>query len=101
MNLGTSIRQLRKGLTPKISQSDYAISIGITQSYLSHIENGNKEPSIALLKVISEKHDLPMPVLLFMSIDEEDVQPHKLQAFKMIKPSVDALINQVFIDKTY
>jgi len=99
MNLGKSIRTLRKSLTPKVTQAEYAESIGITQSYLSCIENGEKEPSTDLLKKIADKHETPMPVFLWMSMDENDVHPSKLAAFKLLKPSVDALMNGFFIEK--
>lgn len=96
MNLGKSIRTLRKSLTPKVTQAEYAESIGITQSYLSCIENGEKEPSTALLKTIGEKHDTPMPVLLWMSMEESDIASHKVASFRILKPAVDALLNDLF-----
>lgn len=97
MNLGKSIRTLRKSLTPKVTQAEYAESIGITQSYLSCIENGEKEPSTDLLKKVADKHDVPMPVFLWMSMDENDISPKKLPSFKLLKPSIDALLNEFFI----
>lgn len=98
MNLGKSIRTLRKSLTPKVTQAEYAESIGITQSYLSCIENGEKEPSTDLLKKVAEKHQTPMPVFLWMSMDETDVPKRKLEAYRLLKPSIDALLKEFFIE---
>lgn len=39
----------------KLTQSDFAEKIGISQSLLSYLENGSKEPSFTLAKTISEK----------------------------------------------
>ena len=97
MNLGKSIKNLRKSLSPKVGQIEYAESIGISQTYLSHIDSGKKEPSMTLLKLISDKHAVPMPVFLWFSLDEADVHPEKLYAFKILKPSVDALLKEFFI----
>ena len=100
MNLGKSIKTFRKSLQPKVSQRDYAKSIGITQSYLSHIEAGNKEPSTSLLKIIADRHNTPMSVFLWFSTEEQDISPSKLDSFKILKPSIDALLMEFFVDKT-
>lgn len=97
MNLGKSIRTFRKSLKPKVGQREYAESIGISQAYLSHIESGKKEPSTTLLKLIADKHDTPMPVFLWFSLEEGDVHPNKIETFKMLKPSLDALLNEFYI----
>lgn len=99
MNLGKSIRTFRKSLIPKVGQREYAESIGISQTYLSHIESGKKEPSTTLLKLIADKHNTPMPVFLWFSMEEQDVNPEKAEIFKMLKPSVDALLNEFFTTK--
>jgi len=99
MNLGKSIRTFRKSLTPKVGQKEYAESIGISQTYLSHIESGKKEPSTTLLKLIADRHNTPMPVFLWFSTEEQDIHPEKLEFFRMMKPSIDALLKEFFIDR--
>ena len=51
MNLGNVIKNTRKkkGQT----QTEFASLCGITQTYLSQIENNSKEPNLSILKVIS------------------------------------------------
>ncbi len=94
MNLGYQIKNIRKqkGLT----QAEFALSIGITQTYLSQIEGNLKEPNLSTLKSISVGLDVPLPILFFLSMTEEDVKPNKRNAFKIISPSVNSLVNEFF-----
>lgn len=94
MDLGTVIKKSRKqkGLT----QIEFASSCGITQTYLSQIEGNLKEPNLSTLKSISDCLDLPLPVLFFLSMTEEDVQPDKRKAYGIISPSVKLFMNEFF-----
>ena len=82
----------QKGLT----QSSFASLCDITQTYLSQIENNQKEPNMSTLKRISDVLDVPLPILFFLSMDEEDVTPEKREAFKLVNPSVNSLVNEFF-----
>ncbi|MEE1897282.1 helix-turn-helix transcriptional regulator [Flavobacterium rakeshii] len=94
MDLGTAIKKIRKqrGQT----QTEFANSCGITQTYLSQIENNNKEPNLSTLKEISFNLDVPLPILFFLSLNEDDISIEKRQAFEIISPSVKLLINEFF-----
>lgn len=94
MNLGNIIKSIRKqkGQT----QGEFAVSCGITQTYLSQIESNLKEPNLSTLKSISEKLDVPLPILFFLSMTEEDVQPDKRKAFQIVSPSVKSLVHEFF-----
>lgn len=94
MNLGTTIKDIRKkrGQT----QTEFAASVGITQTYLSQIENNNKEPNLSTLKDISDKLDLPLPILFFLSLNEDDISPDKRKAFEIVNPSVKSLVDEFF-----
>ncbi|KAF2334558.1 helix-turn-helix domain-containing protein [Flavobacterium nitrogenifigens] len=94
MNLGSVIKDIRKqkGQT----QTEFASSCGITQTYLSQIENNTKEPNLSTLKEISSKLDIPLPILFFMSLNDDDIAPEKRKAFEIINPSVKSLINEFF-----
>lgn len=94
MDLGSQIKNIRKqkGLT----QAEFALSIGITQTYLSQIEGNLKEPNLSTLKAISEGLGIPLPILFFLSMTEEDVKPAKRNAFKIVSPSVNSLVNEFF-----
>ena len=75
---------------------EFAQSCGITQTYLSQIENNQKEPNLSTLKDISKNLDIPLPILFFLSLNEEDIPQEKRQAFEIISPSVKSLINEFF-----
>lgn len=94
MDLGNIIKSIRKqkGQT----QGEFALSCGITQTYLSQIEGNLKEPSLSTLKSISENLNIPLPILFFLSMTEDDVQPNKRQAFEIIRPSIKSLVNEFF-----
>jgi transcriptional regulator with XRE-family HTH domain len=94
MNLGLAVKTLRKnkGLT----QGNFCEMVGITQSYLSQVENGNKEPSIDVVKKIADALGTPMPVLFWFTLTEEDVDESKVEVFKLLKPSVDSLVDAFF-----
>lgn len=94
MNLGNVIKNIRKqkGQT----QGEFAESSGITQTYLSQIENNLKEPNLSTLKSISQSLDIPLPVMFFLSLTDEDIQTDKKESFELIKPSVKLLVDEYF-----
>ncbi|RZJ63471.1 MAG: XRE family transcriptional regulator [Flavobacterium sp.] len=94
MDLGTVIRDIRK--VKGQTQTEFAITCGITQTYLSQIENNGKEPNLSTLKIIAEHLEVPLPILFFLSLDEDDISIEKRQAFEMLSPSVKKLINDIF-----
>lgn len=97
MNLGEAIKMARK--QRGLKQNTFAEMCDITPAYLSMIENNQKEPTIATVKIIGEKLNIPAPFLFFMAIDEEDIKPEKREAFKLISPALKSLIGEFFIDK--
>lgn len=94
MNLGLAIKSIRK--QKGLKQNQFAELCEITPSYLSQIENNNKEPNLSILKTISNKLGTPLPILFFLSLDNDDVNPEKKEAFEMIAPSIKSLVNQFF-----
>ncbi len=94
MNLGNTIKDIRKHKS--YTQTEFALECGITQTYLSQIENNQKEPNLSVLKTIAEKLAIPLPILFFLSITEEDVQPGKREIFNVISPTVKNIINEIF-----
>jgi transcriptional regulator with XRE-family HTH domain len=95
MNIGSTIRTLRKSKFPKLTQSKFAKSVGTTQTYLSQIECGNKNPSFGILESISKELDVPLPILSWLSIEESDVKKEKLEIFRLLKPTIDNMIYEL------
>lgn len=97
MDLGTTIKNVR--IQNGYKQIEFAKICDISQTYLSQIENNVKEPNISTLRIISEKLDVPVPVIFFLSITEEDIKPEKIEAYKHLAPSLKSMINEFFNTK--
>ena len=61
-----------------------------------YIEYNQKEPNLSTLKDISKNLDIPLPILFFLSLNEEDIPQEKRKAFEIVSPSVKSLINEFF-----
>lgn len=96
MNIGQVIKDFRK--QKGIKQGEFAELCHVSQTYLSLIENNQKEPNLSLLKTIAEQLEIPLPILFFLSLDENDVPEQKKDIFKILEPSLKGLIAQIYID---
>jgi len=94
MNLGHTIKTIRK--QRQYTQDEFASACSITQTYLSQIENNLREPNLSVLKTIAEKLSIPLPVLFFISLNEEDVQPDKREMFRKLDPLIKRIIDELF-----
>ena len=94
MNIGQSIRLLRIDKA-KERQNVFSINIGITQSYLSQIENGQKKASTELLEKIANYLQIPLPILFWFGVEEKDIRPHLTGHFRFIKPSIDKMLESI------
>ena len=94
MDLGHTIKEYRiqKGL----KQNELADMCDLTQAYLSKIESNQKEPALSVLKSIASALQVPLPVLFFMSLTADDIEPKKRDAFKIIEPSIKGMIHNFF-----
>lgn len=67
VNFGAIIKKYREQLD--VTQKQLASSLNVTATYLSAVENGRKEPSLALIKKICSNLKLPEEVLFWESVD--------------------------------
>jgi transcriptional regulator with XRE-family HTH domain len=98
MNLGAAIKALRKN--SGLNQVNYASSVGITQSYLSLLENGEKTPSMETLEKMASHSGIPLPLLFWFGIEEKDINHNKVEIFRIMKPTIDEFVKQVLTDNT-
>ena len=91
MEIGHYLKNLRI-FKLGISQKNFAEKIGISKAYLNLIENDKKQPSIELLTKIAELYDIPVQMLIFLSLSEDDVKENKKLAYRITKPAIDDLI---------
>ncbi|MCT3802678.1 MULTISPECIES: helix-turn-helix domain-containing protein [Elizabethkingia] len=94
MNLGQVIKDLRK--KKGIKQGEFSKQCDISQTYLSLIENNQKEPNLSLLKNIAQLLNIPLPILIFLSLDVNDVPEKKKEIFRILEPSIKDMITQIY-----
>lgn len=92
LEIGSLIVKLRtkKGITQEV----LAQTAGISQSYLSQIERGQKIPTIDSLQKISLALDIPFSILLFLLMDEDDIPNAKKDLFKRLSPLLKELMTE-------
>ena len=93
MKIGSIIKAERK--KRGWSQKQLADRCGITVTYLSLIENDKKEPTVSLLRTFAENLNFPLPILLFMSLDDDDIPESKKEFFNIVKPSIDSMLQNL------
>jgi transcriptional regulator with XRE-family HTH domain len=98
MNIGKTIKDLR--LKKGFNQGEFAEICGLSQPYLSLIEKGKKEPTLGLLKEIAQKLSIPTPILVFLSLDNNDVEESKKEAFSFLENTMKDVIAKVFLADT-
>jgi len=95
MDIGQALYTARKDYT-KMNQSELAKRLGLSQTYLSQIENGWKEPSMTVLNQYEKVCGIPLSVILWFGLNEDMVDKKKQRLYRELKPVIDNLINQVF-----
>lgn len=93
-HIGQVIKDLRK--QKKLQQIEFCKKCKITQTYLSQIENGVKEPTIAVLKNIANGLGIPLPIVFLMSLDKNDIDKKKQKSFDTVFPSVYSMLKEFF-----
>lgn len=69
-----------------LSQSELCVELGISNSYLSELESGKKQPTLDLLNRYSARFAIPVSSLLFFSenLDEGVTKNLRLGAAKKV-----------------
>jgi transcriptional regulator with XRE-family HTH domain len=95
MKIGATIKKLRK--EKRIKQIDFASQCGISQTYLSQLENDERNPTVDVLERISNVLEIPYPVLSFLSITIENVPEEKKEVYKRMEKVMFGLVEDVFL----
>ena len=96
MDIGKAIRICRahKGLT----QAQLAKKAGLSVSYLSLLENGERDPAMSKIENISNALGVPMSILLFLGsgrqelagvLSDEAIEKLAYAAIRLIQASAD------------
>lgn len=74
-----------------LSQTQLSYDLGISNSFLSEIESGRKQPSLDLLARYSAKFDIPVSSLLFFSEQLDNTKPTDKIRMSLAKKVVSLL----------
>ena len=94
MTIGQKLKELRK--QKSLKQGVVAKEMGISQTYLSQIENGKRNPSTVLLDRFAAFCNVPLAVLYWLTLTEDSVASDKKEFFKQIKPILDTVVKDLF-----
>lgn len=92
MDYGKAVRKVRKDM--RETQASFARKVGITATHLSLVESNDNTPSVKLLNAISRVSGVPVPMIIWAGLSEDDIDPRKVDFFRAIKPHVDGLIKE-------
>ena len=94
MRLGKTVREIRirRGFT----QKELADETNLSQTYLSLIENGKREPSLSTVESIGNALGIPSEIIAFLSLRAESIHPDKRELFEKVSPSIRAMITEYF-----
>lgn len=94
MELGKIIGILIK--KKKMTQVHVAKEIGKSTTALSQIIQGNYNPNHDTLNKICEVLEIPLPILYFLTISEDDIPEDKIELYKLLAPTIKEFIVKVF-----
>ena len=89
MNPGKASNDMTREL--KLTQSELCERIQISQTSLSQIELGKKEPSKRTLEKISKALDIPVGLIYILAIEDQDVPSSKSALYSVLFPSIKQL----------
>lgn len=93
MNIGLTISILRTHR--RVNQKTLSELCGVTQGHINQVEGGKKQPSLILLNKISEALDVPLSIMMFLSISRKDIIQTRMESFAPIKEILDHTCNKV------
>lgn len=92
MNIGQAIKKIRGNM----KQREFSKLVGISQTYLSLVEKGHREPNFSVVNSITKATGIPPAVIMFIGLEESDFKPEHQDNFKMYKSFIQAPLQQLF-----
>ena len=90
MKIGTIIKNIRK--SKRIKQKDLASKLGISNSYLSSIENDKREPSMELTKALANYLEIPLGHFFIKAYDEKSLTGKQKTIFVKARKLIDEFL---------
>lgn len=81
-----------------MNQSELAERCSITQTSLSQIERGNKNPSQKTLDKICKELEVPVSLLYVLGMTEEDVPMCRRAIYRQLFPSMMSLMKELIYE---
>lgn len=94
MNLGKAIKLLLE--KSELTQKELAEKTGISETSISKIMTDQTKPRKETIEQIAEALGVNPKILVFLSIDEADVAPDRLEKYKSLWPIVENAMMQIF-----
>ncbi len=91
MDLGTTLRKIRK--YKDITQGNLSNLSGVSQSYLSLIEKGDKKPEFKTLEVICKALDINLGDVMILSLEKNDLEKNQLKRVDKLK---ECIMRQIY-----
>jgi transcriptional regulator with XRE-family HTH domain len=95
LSLGEAVKSLRekRGLT----QEQLSKSVGCHIDILHRIENDEPCRANVFLSALSSALNIPLAILSWIALKNDDIEESKKDAFAVLKPSMDEMIKEFFI----
>lgn len=93
---GQALKILRR--SQELNQSELSQRLGVSRSYISELESGNRTPSFELLERYAEVFDIPLSSLMFFAegLQEPDALEGRLDKAKgVIAKKIIALLRVI------
>jgi transcriptional regulator with XRE-family HTH domain len=90
MKIGIIIKNIRK--SKRIKQKDLATKLGISNAYLSSVENDKKEPSLGLTKDLATHLGVPLYYFFIKAYDEKSLVGKQKKVFVKVKKLIDEFL---------
>ena len=71
MEIGHALNICRSA--KKLSLSELAERAGLSQSYLSMIESGKREPTLSSIKKVAAALGVPTPIIMFLAAEKSEL----------------------------
>lgn len=95
MNLGNAIKLARK--LKGYKQKELADLCSISPGFLSQIESNQRDLNVSTLEGICKRLEIPIPILFFMAVEDNDIPPQKKDTFRLISPVFKNLISDIWM----
>lgn len=93
MSIGIQVREVRK--MKKLSQQELSKLSGISQTSISQMELGLKNPTKKTLDKICFALNVPVAIIHLLSLDENSFPEKNRQKFELVFPSIKQLLMSI------